>query len=218
MTGVTRPKVVLFDWDSTLVDNWGAITAALAATFETFGMRAWSEEEVRANAKRSMRDSFPILFGADTERATARFYQAFADKHLETVRALDGAEAVLTHLREAGIPMALVSNKNGTYLRAEARHLGWDGYFHRMIGATDAPRDKPAPDAVHLAMEGLDLTPGPDLWFVGDSAIDMACAHAVGCRAIMLHPQDPHPEDLSAHPPAVHVAGCGDLLALVKAL
>lgn len=210
-----RPRAVLFDWDSTLVDNWGAITLALAETFVAMGREPWGEDEVRANAKRSMRESFPLLFGDRAEEAGKLFYDAFSRNHLETVEALPGAEDLLHRLHGAGIPIALVSNKNGTYLRAEARRLGWDGMFHRMIGATDAPRDKPAPDAVLMALEETGLAPHDDIWFVGDSAIDMACAHAVGCVPIMLHPEDPHPEDISDTPPAIHLPGCLELVQIL---
>lgn len=210
-----RPRAVLFDWDSTLVDNWGAITLALAEAFVAMGREPWGEDEVRANAKRSMRESFPLLFGDRAEEAGRLFYDAFGRIHLETVEALPGAEDLLHRLHWAGVPIALVSNKNGDYLRAEARRLGWDGMFHRMIGATDAPRDKPAPDAVLMALEETGLGPRDDIWFVGDSAIDMACAHAVGCVPILLHPEDPHPEDVSETPPAIHLPGCLELIQIL---
>ena len=138
-----KPRAVLFDWDSTLIDNWGAIAAALAEVFVAMGHVPWSEAEVRANAKHSMRDTFPKLFGDRAEEAGQLFYTAFARDHLATVTPLPGAFDLLDHLHRARVPMALVSNKNGKYLRAEAAHLGWDVMFHRLVGATDAPRDKP---------------------------------------------------------------------------
>ncbi len=206
------PRAVVFDWDSTLVDNWGGITRALERTFVAMGRTPWTEVEVRANAKLSLRDTFPMLFGERSEEATQLFYSGFEAVHLETLRALDGAPDILEALLARGIPAAVVSNKNGGYLRREAAHLGWDRYFHRIIGATDAPRDKPAPDPVHLALEGTGIAAGPEVWFVGDSAVDLACAHAAGCTAVLIHPENPHPEDVTIHPPAVHLDGCRALL------
>ena len=212
MTALRRPRAVVFDWDSTLVDNWGGIARALDQTFRAMGRVPWSEDEVRANAKKSLRDTFPTLFGERSDEATKLFYTGFEAVHLETLRALDGATEILEALRGRGVPMAVVSNKNGGYLRREAAHLGWDRYFHRIVGATDAPRDKPAPDPVHMALEGTGVAAGPDVWFVGDSAIDLACAHAAGCTAVLVHPEDPHPEDVTVHPPAAHLSGCRALL------
>ena len=110
----------------------------------------------------------------------------------------------------------MVSNKSGGYLRRESTHLGWDRYFHRIIGATDAVRDKPAPDPVHMALDGTGIAAGPAVWFVGDSAVDLACAYASGCTAVLLHPENPHPEDISLYPPAVHLPGCRDLLVHLR--
>ena len=44
---------------------------------------------------------------------------------------------------------------------AESNKLGWDRYFEGyLVGATDAPRDKPATDPIFMALEGpvLSLT------------------------------------------------------------
>lgn len=207
-----RPRAVLFDWDSTLVDNWGGITRALELTFVAMGRVPWNEDEVRARAKKSLRDTFPVLFGDRSDEATRLFYDGFESVHLDTLRALEGAAEVLERLAALDIPTAVVSNKSGGYLRREATHLGWDRYFHRIVGATDAPRDKPAPDPVHMALDGTGIGAGPAVWFVGDSAVDLACAHAAGCTAVLIHPETPHPEDVSIHPPAVQLSGCPALL------
>lgn len=212
MTTLPPPRAVLFDWDSTLVDNWGAIARALEITFVAMGRAPWSEAEVRANAKKSLRDTFPTLFGDRWQDASKLFYDGFETVHLDTIKMLDGSAELLEALAVRGVPIGVVSNKSGGYLRREAAHLGWNRYFHRIIGATDAARDKPAPDPVHLALDGSGVDAGADVWFVGDSAVDMACAHAAGCTAVLLHPENPPPEDFTIHPPAVHLVGCRALL------
>ena len=37
-----RPRALLFDWDNTLVDTWGAIHHALTVTFEAMGETPWT--------------------------------------------------------------------------------------------------------------------------------------------------------------------------------
>ena len=54
---------------------------------------------------------------------------------------------------------AVVSNKTGRFLRAEAQHLGWGSLFQRLIGAGDAAFDKPDAAPVHMALEGSGLIP-----------------------------------------------------------
>lgn len=205
------PDIVVFDWDSTLVDNWGAITVAFNRTLSHFGMEEWSEETVRARAKKSMRDSFPDLFGEAWEQASDLFYQAYDDCHCDMLRPLSGAEALLQALLDSGTPMSVVSNKTGHYLRAEAEQLAWTRYFHRLIGAGDAVRDKPSKEPLELALEGMPRPEGARIWYVGDSAVDMIFAHVTGCSSILLHPDDVPPEDMTAHPPALHLPGCDAL-------
>lgn len=182
-----RPRAVLFDWDDTLVDNWRSIHAALNAALEAHGHASWSYAEMRRRVARSLRDSFPAYFGAEHwEHAREIFYATFAERHLDGLEVKPGAEALLAELAARGVPMAVVSNKTGRFLRREAEHLGWTGRFRRLVGAGDAAEDKPSRAVVDLALDGSGLEAGPDVWLVGDNAIDMECAARCGCTAILV--------------------------------
>ena len=79
---LVRPRALLFDWDNTLVDSWGAIHDALRVTFEAMGREPWTLEQTRQRVRRSAREAFPALFGARAEEAAGIFYQAFESDHL----------------------------------------------------------------------------------------------------------------------------------------
>ncbi len=215
----TRPRALLFDWDNTLVDSWGAIHHALEVTFEAMGREPWTLEETRARVRRSVREACPALFGARAGAATEIFYGAFESDHLNDLRPLDGAEPMLRGLADGGPRyLAVVSNKRGDLLRREAAYLGWDNYFARLVGALDAARDKPAVEAVELALAGSGLAPGPEIWFVGDTDIDMACAVEAGCLPVLLRPDPPGPGEFEGAAPRLHVTGCTHLLETVSGL
>lgn len=209
---LARPEAILFDWDSTLVDNWTSVTLAMNMALESCGLAPWSEEDMRRRAKKSMRDSFPAIFGERWEEARDTFYRGFAEVHIRGLKPLPGAETLLRAMQERGVPMGVVSNKTGRYLRAEADHLGWSGYFRRVVGATDATRDKPAPDPVHLALEPTGLSAGRHVWFVGDSLVDVQCAHASGCTAILVGAEEIPAADLDRWPPDAHFSDCNAML------
>ncbi len=214
-----RPRALLFDWDNTLVDTWGAIHHALTVTFEAMGEVPWTLDETRQRVRRSAREAFPDLFGGRAEEAAGIFYQAFESDHLETLEAREGAEALLRELAESGsYYLAVVSNKRGDLLRREAARLGWDGYFERLVGANDAARDKPAVDAVELALGDSGLAPGPRVWFVGDTDIDMVCAANAGCLPVLLRGEPPGPGEFTGSEPGVYVNDCVQLLAVVRAI
>jgi phosphoglycolate phosphatase len=89
-------------------------------------------------------------------------------------------------LRDEGIYLGIVSNKTGELLRREVAGLGWLPFFGSVVGAGDAPIDKPAREPVHLALAPSGVAPGEEVWFVGDTAVDMECASNSGCVAVLL--------------------------------
>lgn len=194
MTGVPpRPRAILFDWDNTLVDNWGAIHAALNSTLSAMGQGTWTVAETRQRVRKSLRDSFPEMFGERWHEARDIFYRSFAASHLETLKPIDGAGEMLAALAGEGLYLGVVSNKMGDYLRREAEQLGWTGYFSRLIGAMDADQDKPAVAPVELALDGSFIVRGPEVWFVGDADIDVECARNAGLTAVILHRDNESP-------------------------
>ncbi len=183
---MTPPRAILWDWDNTLVDGWATIAAALNVVFAGFSMPLWTVAETRSRVRRSLRDSFPELFGDAWPAARDTFYAAFAEHHLQEVRLLDGVSAALDAGGDAY--QAVVSNKNGRFLRAEAAHLGVAPRFAALIGAGDATADKPDPAPIHLALAGRPT--GADVWYVGDTRLDMEAARAAGCTAVLVGPAD----------------------------
>lgn len=218
MNELPRPRAVIFDWDNTLIDSWECIRAATNATLTHMGHPEWSMEETRRRVAKSLRDSFPELFGERWEEARDHFYATFRSIHLDFLNPLPCAEALLGELAAQDVWLAVVSNKNGAFLRKEAERLGWGRYFQRLVGATDAPEDKPSAAPVLMALEGSGIGPGGDVWFVGDSPIDMHCAVNAGCTPVLVRAEPPQPGEFDAHPPRRHLPGCGELAALVREL
>ncbi|WP_119678380.1 HAD family hydrolase [Indioceanicola profundi] len=212
----TLPRAILFDWDNTLVSNWGCVVASINAALTAFGMEPWTMEEGYKRIRHSLRDSFPTIFGDDWHRARDIFYAHFEQNHIAYLEPLAGAERLLKELHASGIYLAVVSNKKGQFLRAEATHLGWDGYFGRLVGATDAPTDKPAVAPVEMALSPSGIPPGRDVWFVGDADVDMECAHRAGCLPVLVGSTPTDGPNLDRFPPAYRLDGCAAISALVQ--
>lgn len=195
MKSLPLPRAVIFDWDNTLVDTWPLIHRALNATLSEMGKPEWSMEQTKLRVSKSMRDSFPAMFGEDWQAAGERYRKNYRLRHLEELEALPGAAEVLARVHALGLFCVVVSNKLGTSLREEVTHMGWAPYFQAIIGADDAVRDKPHADPVHMAFEKSPVKPGRDVWFIGDSEVDLECAVGTGCTGILYgasareHPQ-----------------------------
>lgn len=194
------PKAVIFDWDNTLVDTWPIIHAALEQTFRDVGQKPWTLEETKLRVRKSMRDAFPEVFGEGWQEAGRLYQHYYRAIHLQKLEPLPGAEKVLQRVRELALYCTVVSNKKGDNLRTEIETLGWNDYFDAVVGSDDALRDKPHADPVHLAFEKSGLAPHPGVWFIGDSEIDLECAEATGCTAILYgESAREHPDYTATH-------------------
>ncbi len=182
------PQAMIFDWDSTLVDNWDSLTLAMNAALREFKLEEWDRARMIGNSRQSMKNSFPKIFGDDWERAGEIFYATYRRHHLRGLKTFEHAPALLELLEEHGIRMAICSNKGGPLVRKEIKHLGWSKYFTAIVGASDAEHDKPHPAPVNLILNVNHLEAGPDVWFVGDMPSDMQVAHRSGCLAVGVGP------------------------------
>ena len=211
----TRPSVLLYDWDNTLVDGWAGITAALNATFTVFGHALWTVEDTRNRVRVSLRESFPRMFGERWEEARDIFYGTLKDQHLEHVKAMPGVPDVLE--AGAGWPQGVVSNKAGAFLRREVAHLDWSRFFGPVIGAGDASADKPDPAPLHLALRQLGRAADASIWYMGDTALDMQAARAAGVTAVLVGNAD-HDGGVERAAPDIHFPDAYLLCARLRAL
>ncbi|MEQ8664338.1 MAG: HAD family hydrolase [Rhodospirillales bacterium] len=212
----TSPKAVLLDWDNTLVSSWDIIHDAMNVTLTRFGHEPWSLADIRGRVRKSMRDSFPELFGDAWEEAREVFFDRFREIHVDRLTLLPGAEEMIRRLADSDLHLAIVSNKTGDFLRAEIAHLGWTNLFDGIVGATDASRDKPAIEPVRLALGDSGIEPGPAVWFAGDADIDLQCAHGAGATAVLIRPEPPVSGEFGDTPPHHHVADCHAFLQLIE--
>ena len=210
-----RPAVLLFDWDNTLVDGWTGITAALNAAFGAFDKPLWTVEDTKQRVRVSLKESFPLMFGDKWERARDIFYDTFHGDHLDHVTPMPGAAEAL--LAGAAWPLGVVSNKAGKFLRAEVVHLGWSPRFGAVVGAGDASADKPDPAPILLALEQLGFPAGREVWYMGDTALDMRAARAAGVTAVLVG-DAAHDGGVEHAVPDLHVHSAHELAAWLKSL
>jgi phosphoglycolate phosphatase len=206
---------LLFDWDNTLVDGWIGITAALNAAFDAFEKPRWTVIETRSRVRVALKESFPVMFGDAWEHARDIFYDRFRSDHLANVTPMPGAAEAL--LAGAAWPRGVVSNKAGNYLRAEVLHLGWSEHFTAVVGAGDASADKPSPEPILMALNSMGFSASRDVWYLGDTALDMQAARAAGVTAVLVGDAE-HDGGVELASPDLHVHSAHDLAAWLKSL
>jgi phosphoglycolate phosphatase len=214
---IRHPRAILFDWDNTLVDSWGTIHEALNFLMRAMDKPEWSIAETRERVRLSLREAFPLHFGERWEEAREIYLGRFREIHLDRLTPLPGRERMLRALAGEGIYLGVVSNKTGELLRREVARLGWSGFFGSIVGAGDAPADKPAREPVHLALSPSGVPAGEEVWFVGDTAVDMECALNSGCVAVLLG-NAMAPQEFARFAPRLSFADEADLFRTLEGL
>lgn len=204
------PEAILFDWDDTLVGSQALIDKALKNTLLQFGIKGWSDEQIKKMAAGSAREYFPEIFQDRTNSAIEFYRNQYRILSINGLQQLEGALTTLNLLLAHKFKpfIAVVSNKQGVLLRHEIDKLGWQNYFNSIVGAGDAIEDKPSIEPLKLALKNSGIDPTCDhVWFIGDSHFDMQAAHNFNCYSILigeyniglLEPYFPHSHVRSHH-------------------
>ncbi|MBI1362833.1 MAG: HAD hydrolase-like protein [Proteobacteria bacterium] len=206
-----KPRTIFWDWDGTLVDSFETIRQAYNAARSAFGLSSWSLEEAHANVAKSGRDTFPAMFGENAAAASDIFYSTYNRLAPELVKAKPGRAQLLRDLIDAGMMMAVVSNKRGDILRAEVKALGWEGYFVALVGSGDAATDKPSLAPMQLAASNAGVRLTADIPYIGDAPIDAEAAKIAGLSAVLLAGETHSREALSLAGEGVRVVNFREL-------
>lgn len=194
-------SAAIFDLDGTLLDTLDDLAAATNATLAAYGFPVRTREEVRLFVgngveklmERALPDGhatvahLPDGSSADFGALLADFKSRYAACCEDCTRPYPGIPALLAALRDAGIPVAVVSNKFDAAVKAlSAAYFG--DLIPVAVGERDGVRKKPAPDTVFEALRLLgvpaDGTPSPV--YIGDSDVDIATAAAAGLPCISV--------------------------------
>ncbi len=179
-----RPIAVLFDLDGTLVDTVPFILASGRHAFEGYG-RTPTDAEWIAGIGTPLRDQLASFARdpSDVDRLFDRYRAFWLSEHDARTRAFPGAVEVVAGFAAAGHPLGIVTAKLEAGALRSLRHVGLLPHVGAVIGADSAPRAKPFPDPVLVALERLGRAPSEAL-LVGDSVHDLEAAHAAGVRAV----------------------------------
>lgn len=180
---------IIFDLDGTLIDS-ARLTGAI--TDQMLRMRGAAHaadhaliREMDAVGGAAMIAAVLGEFSVDPVAEIDEFRAIHRTIAIPGDLAFPGVAETLERLRDAGIGLAICSNKPQMLCDRILGELGLAGHFGAIVGsAPDRPR-KPAPEAARLALEGLGARAQETL-YCGDSAIDVATAHAAGMPVVLV--------------------------------
>ena len=165
-----------------------------------------------------MRDSFPDLFGNEWKQAADVFYERYKKMHTSLIKPIAGVPSMLIELNENNICLCVVSNKRGDLLRIEADRLGWSNYFKKIVGASDAKKDKPSIEPIKLALNNVISLETNNIWFIGDTDIDMESGYNANCVPILMRQNDIEDNEFLNFKPVAHFRDSHELCRWIRTL
>lgn len=175
-----RLRAVLFDFDGTLGDSYPAITASVNHVRGLHGLPPLAEAEVRRHVGRGplylMEHTVP---GVAPEAAEARYRAHHPSVMRSGTHLMPGAAEALAALKDAGLLLAICSNKPRKFTLDLLDYLGVARFLDAVLGPEDVPRPKPAPDMLRAALRRLGV-PADEALYVGDMTVDIETARQAG--------------------------------------
>ena len=211
-------RLVVFDWDGTLMDSTGQIVAAATGAIAQLGLPERPPEAIRDIIGLGLRESWHRLFPELGPDAFEPFVEAYRDHflapELQTARLFDRAADVVAELAGRGFVLAVATGKNR---RGLDRELAATGLGRYMAGSrtADETRSKPHPDMLLELMSGLDVAPGATL-MVGDTEWDLEMARRAGVPAVAVSYGAHAAERLHPYTPLACIDAIEQLLAVLE--
>lgn len=204
-------RAVLFDWDGTLVDSYASDSRAYLTMFRALGI-PWTVEDLNRHYSPNWHHVYEMarIPRSKWEEANRLWLQAYEGEKQEL---LPGAGPVVESLRSR-FQLAIVTSGSGDRVRRQLGEFQLASSFPVCVCSEDAPRSKPDPAPLELALRRLGVRPGESV-YVGDTAEDVEMARGAGVRVIGVLGPFPTGERVRASKPDALLDSIADLPPLL---
>jgi phosphoglycolate phosphatase/AHBA synthesis associated protein len=172
-------RAVLFDLDGVLVDSYQAWFHLINAAARDLGYPAISPERFQEIWGQGVDLDVEVFFTRHTVPEVEGYYTRHFREHASYIDTNPQSREVFAALRERGCGIAIITNTPSLIAREVITHAGLEPDI--LVGGTDVPHGKPAPDMVFRALESLGVSTEEAI-LVGDSRFDREAAAAAGVR------------------------------------
>ncbi len=181
-------KLLVFDWDGTLMDSEARITGCLAMTFEDLGFAAPPREAllnvIGLGLPEAFRTLAPEIDGETLRGLTDRYRYHFLSDHHAPATLFPGARETLVALDRAGYLLGVATGKGRRGLDRSLDETGCSGLF-AVTRCADETASKPDPQMLVEVMDVAGAWPHETL-MIGDTEYDMLMARHAGAGALAV--------------------------------
>lgn len=181
-------KLIVFDWDGTLMDSEARIVGCLAAALKDINGPALPAKQLKdvigLGLKEALQNLHPQGSEKDHQQLTERYRYHFLQANKIPSPMFDGVEPLLESLNQQGYFLAVATGKGRMGLNKVLDESGMKQHFH-YTRCADETQSKPHPQMLEEIMDFCSVNPEETI-MVGDTEYDLQMANHAGAHALAV--------------------------------
>ncbi|MBA2124363.1 hypothetical protein B9J78_05450 [bacterium Unc6] len=179
-------RLVIFDLDGTLVDDYETIQKALNYTLLKIKIPEQTLDAVKKDVGLGLENMLSKFIPEGMIKDAVLIYREKYSKILGThTKVLPFVEETLKRLKELGVKIAVASNKTGNFSRKLVKMFPIHKHIDLVLCGDDVQNHKPAPELLLQIIKYFNV-PKEDTLYVGDMTIDIETGKNAGIKTIAV--------------------------------
>ena len=181
-------KLIVFDWDGTLMDSAAHIVSCLQNAITELSLEPKTEDELKNIIGLGLREAFYALYpqAGDEELTllTERYREHFFDQTVAPCELFDGARDLIKELEEKNYFLAVITGKGRNGLDKVLKETGMGKHFP-ITRCADESHSKPHPQMMLDVINYYGVNANEAI-MVGDSEYDLLMASNAKAHSIAV--------------------------------
>lgn len=179
-----QTRLIVFDWDGTLMDSTGRIVSAMQTTATKLKLPVPSVDDVRGIIGLNLNECYQRLFPEvdDHDWITEEYRYQYVEGDATPSPLFEGTAETLEYLKSQGYLLAVATGKAREGLERVLNDSGVKSMFDVTI-ASDEAQGKPHPEMLNKLMAHTKTSPEQSI-MVGDTTFDLEMATKAGMPSI----------------------------------
>jgi len=213
-----KKKIVIFDFDGTLIDAYRAVEESVNFTMRAIGYPTVSARKIKRSVGWGERHLLrQFIRPQDFSRGLKIYRRHHPGALRRGSKMLPGALGLLQYLKKDGYRIAVATNRANRFTRLLARTLKIQQYFDYIRCGDQVPRPKPFPDMLQEILAKYRLKPRQAV-FVGDMTVDLKAGKRAGIFTVGIATGSCTRKELLAANPGVIIRRIGAVKKILARL